>query len=134
MAETQDPFTIESFYGFLKERKLMGAECTTCGKVLVPPKPMCPTCLKKGLQWKRLPTQGRLLTYSIIHVSPERFKTVTPYAVGIIELEAGARLPGMIKQIEFEKIKVGMTLHVGFETETETTTSWPTWARYYFKP
>jgi len=134
MTEEQTPFTIESFYSFLKESKLMGAKCSICGKILVPPRPMCPECLKKKLQWKRLQTQGKLLTYSIIHISPERFKTLTPYAVGIVELEDGARLPGMIKQIDFDKIHVGMTLHVGFETETETTKSWPTWARYYFKP
>jgi hypothetical protein len=131
MAETM-PFTIESFYRFVKEKKIMGAQCSKCGQLILPPRPMCPKCLSKDLEWKESLKQGKLLTYTVIHVSPQQFQSLAPYAVGIVELENDARLAGMIKGIALDQIKVGMNLTIDFE-EASTTTKWPQWPRYYFR-
>jgi uncharacterized OB-fold protein len=132
MTEESIPFTIESFYKFVKEEKLMGARCNKCGQLIVPPKPMCTKCLSKDLRWKELPKQGKLQTYTVIHVSSKQFQASTPYAVGIVELEDGAQLPGMIKDIAFDELKVGISLGVHFDKETPA--EWPQWPRYYFTP
>jgi uncharacterized OB-fold protein len=58
---------------------------------------------------------------------------MAPYAVGILELENGAHLPGMIKGILTDQLKVGMNLTVDFE-DAPATTAWPQWPRYHFKP
>jgi len=55
-----------------------------------------------------------------------------PYAVGIVELEDGLKLPGMIQGVEPEKISVGMDLKVDFDTAIPS--EWPRWPRYFFKP
>lgn len=133
MAEESTPFTIESFYKFIREGKLMGAKCGRCQKLLVPPRPMCTECFSKDLRWKELQKQGKLLTYTVIHVAPKKFQAITPYAVGIVELEDGARLPGMMKNVDFDKVRIGMNLTVDFENEP-TSEEWPQWPRYYFKP
>ncbi|MFP3985440.1 MAG: Zn-ribbon domain-containing OB-fold protein [Candidatus Bathyarchaeia archaeon] len=133
MTEEQRPFTIESFYKFVKEEKLMGAKCNQCGQLLVPPKPMCPTCFSKNLSWKELPKKGKLLTYTVIHVAPKRFQHLTPYAVGIVKLEEDAQLPGIIKNVHPDKLRVGMTLAIGFEKEPPTE-EWPQWPKHHFKP
>ena len=133
MTETTLPFTIESFYRFVKEGKLMGARCDKCGQILVPPRPMCPNCFSKDLSWKELPRQGKLLTYTIIHVSPKQFQSMAPYAVGIVKFEEGAQLPGALRNVALDAVKVGMNLTVDFEKET-TSEEWPQWPRYYFKP
>lgn len=134
MAETI-PFTIESFYKFVKEKKLMGAQCNKCGNLILPPRPMCPKCFSKDLTWKESPKQGKLLTYTVIHVSPQQFQSLTPYAVGIVELVNGAHLVGMIKGVAIDQIKIGMNLTLGFEDAPATaTTAWPLWSRYHFKP
>ena len=131
--EAQVPFTVESFYKFVREKKIMGAECNKCGTLILPPRPMCPKCFSKDLKWKESPLKGKLLTYTVIHVSPQQFQTMAPYAVGIIELENGAQLPGMIKGVAINQIKVGMSLTIAFE-DTPATTTWPQWTRYHFKP
>lgn len=133
MAEAVQPFTIESFYRFVKEEKLMGAKCGKCGQLLVPPKPMCPNCFSKELSWKELPKSGRLLTYTVIYVAPKQFQALVPYAVGIVEFGDGGQLPGMIRGVDLDKIRVGMSLSVGFEGEVKSD-EWPQWSRYYFKP
>ena len=127
------PFSIESFYKFVKEGKLMGAKCGKCGKLLVPPKPMCPNCLSKVLSWEELPKLGELLTYTVIHVAPKQFQSMAPYVVGVVKFEEGAQLPGIIKNVALEAVQVGMSLAVDFDRETMSE-EWPQWPRYYFKP
>ena len=127
------PFTVESFYKFVKEKKIMGAQCRKCGRIILPPRAMCPNCLSRDLEWKESSRLGKLLTYTIIYVGPQQFQSLAPYAVGIVELENGAHLAGMIKGTSLDQIKVGMDLKIDFE-ETSITGSWPQWSRYYFKP
>jgi len=77
--------------------------------------------------------QGKLLTYTVIHVSPKQFEALAPYPVGIVKLNEGPQLLGMIRGVEPDKIKVGMSLTVDFEKASSTQTQWPTWPRYHFK-
>jgi len=132
MAEAPLLFSIESFYKFISERKLMAAKCRKCGMILVPPRPMCTDCYSKDLEWAQLKGEGKLLSYTVIHVSPKQFESMIPYAVGIVQLAEGPQLPGMIRDIELDKIRVGMKLRVDFDTVLPS--EWPQWSRYYFKP
>jgi uncharacterized OB-fold protein len=94
---------------------------------------LCNNCLSTEFEWVELPKTGKLLTYTIIHVAPSQFQSMAPYAVGIVQLENGVKIPGMIKETPLEKIKVGMPLKIEFE-ECLQTQRWPQWPRYYFKP
>ena len=129
----QAPFTIEQFYKNINQRRLLGAKCLKCGKTQLPPRPLCSNCLSKDFEWCEIPVSGKLLTYTIIHIAPTQFQPMAPYATGIVQFDDGSRLPGMIKGVALEEIKVGMRLSVDFE-KCETTQSWPQWPRYYFKP
>ena len=125
-------FTVASFYKFVSEKCLMAAKCNECGTEILPPKPMCPKCLSTNLRWIKLDGTGKLLSYTIIHVAPEQFQAIAPYTVGIVELQKGLRLPGMIRDVKHEDIKIGMILKIDFETSTSS--QWPVWSRYFFKP
>jgi len=137
MSETR-PFTIESFYKFVGEAKLMAAKCNHCGAMLLPPRPACSKCLSNDLKWVPVSNECKLLTYTMIHVSPKEFESSAPYAVGIAKFDGGAQLLGMIRDIEPDKLQVGMPLKVDFEKPSilkqTASTQWPQWPRYYFKP
>jgi uncharacterized OB-fold protein len=135
MAEAQQSqnFTIEQFYKNISQKRLMGGKCRKCGKIHLPPRPLCDKCLSTEFEWVELPRTGRLLTYTIIHVAPTQFQNMAPYAVGIVQLENGVKIPGMIKDAPLDKIRVGMQLKMEFE-ETQPTQQWPQWPRYHFKP
>jgi uncharacterized OB-fold protein len=126
------PFTVSSFYRFVSEKRLMAAKCNECGTEILPPKPMCTNCFSTNLKWIELDGAGKLLSYTIIYVAPEQFQSMAPYTVGIVELQNGLRLPGMIRGVNPEDIKIGMKLKIGFETSTSL--QWPAWTRYFFKP
>jgi len=53
MSETA-PFTIEQFYKFMNEGKVMAAKCKKCGTILLPPRPMCIKCHSNELEWTEL--------------------------------------------------------------------------------
>jgi uncharacterized OB-fold protein len=129
----QAPFTIEQFYKYINQGKLMGGKCKKCGAIHLPPRPLCNKCFSKEFEWVEISRKGKLLTYTIIHVAPPQFEQMAPYAVGIIQLEKGPKIPGMIRGIEHEEIEIGMELTISFDT-TAVPSQWPQWPRYYFKP
>jgi hypothetical protein len=129
----QNPFTIEQFYKNISHGKLLAGKCKKCGKIHLPPRPVCDDCYSRDFEWTAVPTKGKLLTYTVIHIAPAQFQSMAPYAMGIVQLENGLKIPGMIKAIALEQIKVGMDLIIDFGT-CDATQPWPKWPRYYFKP
>jgi hypothetical protein len=129
----QEPFTIEQFYKFIAEGKLMAGKCSKCGKIHLPPRPLCDNCYSQTFTWVTVPAKGKLLTYTVIHIAPQQFQDIAPYAIGIIQLENGAKLPGMINDVPHDQLQVGMDLTIDFTTGDNKET-WPQWPRYCFKP
>jgi uncharacterized OB-fold protein len=126
------PFTIESFYTFLHERTLMAAQCCKCETLFLPPRSLCKKCLSSNFKWVKLEGRGKLLTYTVIHLSTEQFQSETPYTIGIVKLKEGLNLPGIIRDVQPQNIKIGMNLLVDFDTSIPP--KWPQWSRYFFKP
>jgi uncharacterized OB-fold protein len=124
------PPTIESFYKFCGDRKLMAAKCLRCKKVFVPPRSACIHCGSQTLEWAEISGKGRLVTYTVIHIAPAQFQSQAPYAIGIVEFSEGTRLPGMIRGVKLEDVKIGMELRTDFETSAGA--EWPEWPRYFF--
>jgi len=125
-------FTIESFYKLVGKKRLMAAKCEKCGALLLPPRPLCSKCFSKDLRWVELGKKGKLVSYTVIHVPSKQFQAMAPYVVGIVKLEDCLCLPGMIRGVKPEEIKISMGLEVDFDTTLQF--KWPIWPRYYFKP
>ncbi len=130
---TQTPFTIEQFYKFIVQGKLMAGKCSRCGKIHLPPRPVCDSCYGIDFAWTEVLGKGKLLTYTIIHVAPPQFQALAPYTVGIVQLENGLKLPGMISGAAENSLKVGMEVALDFK-KCNTGQAWPQWPRYCFKP
>ena len=130
---TQDPFTIEQFYKFLSQNKLMAGKCLKCGKLHLPPRPICDNCYGQDFEWVEVSGKGKLLTYTTIYIAPAQFQALTPYTIGIVELENGLKLPGMISNVSEAQLKISMDLTIDFQACT-TGQAWPQWPRYCFKP
>jgi uncharacterized protein len=133
MSQPVEPFTIEQFYKFMQQGKLMAGMCQKCKKVHLPPRPFCDKCGSQQFSWVNVSGKGKLLTYTVINVAPQQFQNLTPYAVGIVELAGGLRIPGMIQGVVQDQLKIGMALVIDFGTCSQPM-QWPTWQRYCFKP
>ena len=54
MSEQSD-FTIEQFYKNVLQGKLLAGKCKKCGKVHLPPRPLCDECFSNEFVWKEIP-------------------------------------------------------------------------------
>jgi hypothetical protein len=126
------PFTIEQFYKHIGQGKLLGGKCVKCGKVHLPPRPVCDNCYSKDFEWVDIPKAGTLVSYTVIHIAPAQFQSLAPYAMGIVKLAGGSKILGMIRGVAIDRIKIGMELMLDFEA-CGATQPWPQWPRYYFR-
>lgn len=112
---------VNRFAEDLARGKIMSTLCNRCGKHYYPPQADCPTCMASEMEWKELKTEGRLLTFTRIHVPPEHFairQPLMPFSsvqfepcpIGIVEVEEGLKVMGWIPKMDVKKIKVGMRM------------------------
>lgn len=125
-----DEFTVEQFYDYLSQGKLMGAKCGDCGRLLVPPRPVCDKCFSQKMSWVELSPRGKILTFSEVHVANDEFQPIAPYVVAVVQLEDNVRLGGIVKGARRTDIKIGDP--VVLEIDRKRSQKWPYWPRYYF--
>jgi len=111
------PFTPLSYQKFIEEGKLMGNRCTICGTLYLPPRPLCPKCGCKSMEWRELRGEGKVETFTVIHVPPTHMVGKTPYTVGIVKLNEG---PALTARISVE-VQVGTKVVAEFKKEGEKT-------------
>ena len=70
--------------------RLEAAKCKGCGKVFFPGRLVCDECGSREFEEIRLSDRGKIFTYTVIRVPPPAHTYETPYAVAIVELDAGA--------------------------------------------
>ena len=86
--------------------------CTDCGYIAFPPRRVCPECGSRSFEATTLKTEGTVKTFTIIHVAAEEFALQTPFAVGIIETDDGARLTAQIVDCKPEEVAIGQRVHL----------------------
>ena len=94
--------------------RLEAEKCSGCGYIAFPPRLICPECGQQSFQKIRLQPEGKILTYTIIHVASEAFGTQTPFAVAIIETKDGARLTAQVVDCKLEEVKTGKDVKLMF--------------------
>jgi hypothetical protein len=112
------------FWEAAKRRELHIQHCGDCGKHYFYPRPLCPHCLSRNVEWVRVSGRGKLHTFVINHRPPRNFPVSGPYVIGIVELDEGARLMSNIVGVEPDPqhVRCDMPVEVVFEDITEEIT------------
>ncbi len=87
---------------------LVGSRCSRCGHVSFPKVPVCSQCFTDSeVEEIPLSKEGKLYTYSVIHVKHPRFGS--PYVTGYVDLPEGVRVCARIVDCEpfDQKLKLG---------------------------
>lgn len=79
---------------------------TASGEVTIPLPGSTLEHVPAGAQPLTFTGRGKLLTYSIVYVPTTRFKVRAPYALGVVELDEGARLMAIIDGGTAENLSV----------------------------
>jgi uncharacterized OB-fold protein len=94
------------------EGRLVVQRCTSCGAYQFYPRALCASCAGET-EWVDASGRGTLHTFTVIRQNrSEAFAALSPYAVGIVELEEGVRMMSNIVECDVEELEVGMALEV----------------------
>jgi len=110
--------SVHSFREGLKESKLQGSECEGCSNLMLPPRMICTKCGSTDLNEYCFDGKGTIKTKTVVYVPLTKFQDLSPYVVGIIELDEGPMITGMVLG-EVEKIKIGDRVEAVYIDEGE---------------
>jgi uncharacterized OB-fold protein len=108
------------FYSSLKEGRLVGQRCPTCGKVYVPPRSACPADGTPTADEVPLPDTGTVTTFCIVNV-PFLGQRITPPYVSAYVLLDGADIAflHLILDIPAEEVRMGMRVRAVWKPQDQ---------------
>lgn len=96
VAETSQRLSIKDQKNALRDGKIVGLECSTCGERHFAPVVRC----SKGhdaLRQKEFSVEGKVVSYTIQVIAPEAFINEVPFAWVVVELDnGGPRVSGWV--------------------------------------
>lgn len=113
----------DRFYREMRDNKrIMTTKCSSCGAVVLPPRPYCGYCYAPTDEWVELPDTGTLLTYTEVHLPFIGQPTEPPYVYAFILLDgADVQLPHLLDEVEADEIEVGMRVVAVWNEERKGT-------------
>lgn len=102
------------FWEGLAEHELRLQRCSGCGRWLVPPRPMCPSCNETESEWVAVSGRGTVHSWVTYAESPHP-AFPSPHTVVLVELDEGPRLVSNVVGIAADALEVGMAVSVVFE-------------------
>lgn len=100
---------------------LLATRCTSCETLYFPRRPTCrnPVCETKSVEDAKLPGDGTLYSFTIQRYQPPaifRIHDWQPYAIGVVDLGEGVQVMGILANIEFGDIAIGMPVSLAGRT------------------
>lgn len=110
----------QPYWDAAKRHVLMIQRCRGCGEHYFYPRPLCPGCFSRDVQWVEVSGKGRLHTYTINYRPPRKFPTQSPVIIAVIELAEGPRLMSNIVGTDPDpaKLRCDAPVEVVFEDIT----------------
>lgn len=100
----------QTFRDAVAHERLLAQHCASCGKASLPPAPSCLHCGSPEVSEVDATTTGALRTWTVTHVSFDpAFSDELPYVVGVVDLDDGARLSGMV-DVPHDRLADGLRL------------------------
>ena len=102
---------IGTYLGGLKEGKLLGSHCSTCRKVVVPPRTVCSWCFRPMDSFVELDDTGTVNTFSLCYVTWDVKRITDPELPAVIEIDGASPGHGIMHklgEVDPEAIYIGM--------------------------
>lgn len=94
--------------------RLEAARCKKCEKIFFPPRLVCSKCKGREFTHFNMKRTGKVVTHTIIRTPSDEFSGQAPFAVGIVQMDDGARLTTQIADVSFDELKIGMPVKLEF--------------------
>ncbi len=106
------------FQKMKEEKKIYGARCSKCGKVVVPVAIFCTRCFAPTDDWVQVEDEGVIHSFTIVNLPYPGQPATPPYAYALIKLNGSDNLfMHMIGGVEHEKIEIHMKVKAVWSEE-----------------
>ena len=111
--------TVDKYFQYLNEGKLMGSKCPKCGQFFVTPRRLCGKCQVEN-EWSALSGDATLATFTIISVGNKAmvekgYDRKKPYIFAVAQTSEGPKVSGLLLEVDPTKpdsVKIGMKLKI----------------------
>lgn len=105
------------FWDGTKAGELRLQRCTACSNVYFPPRPFCPECASRSVEWFRASGRGKLHSYVINQRPAPGFEADAPYAIAVVMLDEGVTMMTNLVGVAQtpEALHLDMPLEVTFD-------------------
>jgi uncharacterized OB-fold protein len=104
------------FWSAVNEHRLLIKHCTACGEYHFYPRPFCPRCWSREVEWFEASGRATLYTWSVVHNNDlPPFNERVPYVAALVELDEGPRMMTNVVGCAFDELEADMPLEVVFE-------------------
>jgi uncharacterized OB-fold protein len=105
----------EPFYTAARRGELVFQRCTACGRWRHYPRPTCPRCLSRAVEWARASGRGTVFTWTIVRgPTLPAFEAELPYNVVDVLLDEGVHFVSQLVDCTPEDIRAGMAVEAVF--------------------
>lgn len=118
------------FFRELRENKrILGAKCTSCGRVYCPPRADCALCYKPT-KWIELSGKGEIVTCTVQYYTTSSFIKKVPFICAYVRLDGtDTVLMANIEMEDVSKARPGMRVEAVFRDERRGVIT-----DFYFRP
>lgn len=105
-----------------EERRLLGLRCPVCGRVYLPPRPVCGNCYAEMREWVAVQETGVVRAFTVVHVpiiDPTTGRPrPTPYGMALIQLDgADTTLNHYLAESDPLRLSLGMRVRAVWREE-----------------
>jgi uncharacterized OB-fold protein len=94
------------FLAELKNGRLIGRRCRSCGRVMIPPRMFCEQCFRPTDEWVPLADTGTVITFSVCTISWDMRRLEVPEVPAVIAIDGASPGMGILHKLG----EVGQTL------------------------
>jgi uncharacterized OB-fold protein len=111
------------FWDAARDGRLLIKRCASCGRAHHYPRPFCPYCWSRDVDWEQARGSGTVYTFSVVHKNDlPPFNERVPYVAAIVELDEGPRMMTNVVDCAIDDVEVGMPVEVTFRAIDEDVT------------
>jgi uncharacterized OB-fold protein len=94
--------------------RLIGVQCSGCGKEYFPPVYKCRACGSDELFDKEMPKEGKIITFTKLYETLPGFEAQAPLFLALVELKNGVRVLGQVVDSSDDRVRVGSQVRAVF--------------------
>ena len=112
------------FWEGAKRGELRIQRCLACKKAYFFPRPFCPSCSSKDVEWFTASGKASLYSYVISYRPAYGFQDYVPYVIAVVQLEEGPRMMTNVIGIEPtpENLPIDLPLEVSWDKQDDNIT------------